>query len=123
MTGQEPLAVVTAALEECRALIPEEQARAVLEALQGAFVPPPPGDDRERLPDDVLAVALPGLRPYLSTACEVALVLDSAAHGLHRHRREELLGWADRMHRRCRVAHAFTMRRCACAHHEAVEEA
>lgn len=78
------------------------------------WTPPPPGDTREQLPDDVLALI--ETRPYTSTACETAQALTEAA-ATHADRAGGLTVWADRMHRRCRRNHKFTGRLCDCPCH------
>lgn len=89
------------------------EADAVLAVLQGAYVPPPPGSDRDKLPDWVLdRVSLP---PYLSTGCQTAQGLEESA------RREspdaELVVWARRMHASCRQTRKQDMAPCTCPHH------
>ena len=82
-------------------------------AAVNAWTPPPPGDTREQLPDQVLDL-LPE-RPYLSTACETAQALEDAiaAHP----GRDDLPEWRDRMHARCRINHKFTGTLCGCGCH------
>ncbi|MWA08803.1 hypothetical protein [Streptomyces sp. BA2] len=78
------------------------------------WAPPPPGDTREQLPDDVLALI--ETRPYTSTACETAGLLTEAG-AVHTYRAGELEAWADRMHQRCRRNQKFTGRLCDCTCH------
>lgn len=83
------------------------------------WTPPPPGDRREQLPDEILAlVQLPG---YVSTACETALLLKDAAITAAREDRDadvdRLMEWADRLHQRCRLQQKFTGVGCQCNHH------
>lgn len=73
----------------------------------------PPGSRQEQLPADVLAL-LP-THPYLSTACDTAMLLD-AAH-VKQSAREDLAEHADRMHDRCRLNHKFTGANCICRCH------
>lgn len=80
-----------------------------------AWTPPPPGDRREQLPDHVLAL-IPA-RPYLSTACETAQDLETAA-GVHRGQASELAVWWERMHARCRTNQKFTGQLCVCGCHQ-----
>lgn len=82
-----------------------------LAAIQGAYVPPPPGSDRAALPGHILDLISAEVRPYLSTACEVAQALERQA--LERPN-VELLEWATRMHAQCRITHKYTMQPCAC---------
>ncbi|MFI8872434.1 hypothetical protein [Streptomyces sp. NPDC055243] len=78
------------------------------------WTPPPPGDTREQLPDDVLGLIR--VRPYTSTACETAQALTDAATA-HPGRAGELNVWAQRMHQRCRINHKYTGRLCDCRCH------
>ena len=80
-----------------------------------AWTPPPPGSDRDKLPDHVLAVV--DLGPYDSTACQMARALEAAA--LRRpDMAEELLQWAGRMHASCRLTRKQDMAPCQCPHHQ-----
>ncbi|MFJ3984381.1 hypothetical protein [Streptomyces fungicidicus] len=78
-----------------------------------AWTPPPPGDRREQLPDDILAL-IP-VRPYLSTACETGQALEDAiaAHP----GRDDLPLWRERLHARCRTNQKFTGALCGCGCH------
>ena len=76
--------------------------------------PPPPGDRREQLPDDVLALLVP--RSYKSTACETAQSLDVAITA--NPERNDLTLWRDRMHQRCRLQHKYTGVPCRCHCHQ-----
>ncbi|WP_093803963.1 hypothetical protein [Streptomyces sp. Wb2n-11] len=78
------------------------------------WTPPPPGSTAEQLPDDVLALLLPG-RYYLSTACQTSQYIDGAV--IRNPEREDLPGWSERMHARCRLNHKFTGTLCACHCH------
>jgi hypothetical protein len=78
------------------------------------WTPPPPGDTREQLPDDILAMIV--LPPYISTACEMERALQSAMVR-HPDRWDKLAMWRDRMHERCRLNHKFSGRLCACSRH------
>lgn len=77
------------------------------------WTPPPPGDRREQLPDDVIALLVP--RGYLSTACETARRLDVAI--IRNPNRADLPPWRDRMHQRCRLNHKYTGAACRCRCH------
>lgn len=79
------------------------------------WTPPPPGDRREQLPDDVLALLVPGT--YKSTACQTAL--DLAVAILAHPGRDDLVGWRDRMHARCRLQHKYLGLPCRCRCHRA----
>lgn len=83
------------------------------------WTPPPPGDRREQLPDEILALVQ--LPDYTSTACETALLLEDAAIRAARQDRDadvdRLMEWADRLHQRCRLQHKFTGVGCRCNHH------
>lgn len=84
-----------------------------LAAIQGAYVPPPPGDDRAALPDHLLAAIAPHTVPYVSSyeqiadACAAAgwETTDSAL-------RAELLEWAARMRASCRQTRKQDMAPC-----------
>lgn len=79
------------------------------------WTPPPPGSDRDKLPDHLLAVV--DLGPYDSTACQMARALEVAAV-----RRpdmaDELLQAAGRQHASCRLTRKQDMAPCSCVHHE-----
>lgn len=89
-------------------------AAAVMQVADRESPPPPPGDTREQIPADILALIVP--RRYLSTACEAAQALESAKIR-HPDRRGELDLWRERMHNRCRINNKFTSLLCACPHH------
>ncbi|MGY0065173.1 hypothetical protein ACWY4P_53635 (plasmid) [Streptomyces sp. LZ34] len=89
---------------------------AVLGVVQSSYVPPPPGSDRDKLPDRLLAVIEMG--PYLSTACETAHALEWAMRS-YTHRRAELAEWAQREHASCRLTRKQDMAPCRCPHHQA----
>ena len=84
--------------------------RAEAEDATPAWTPPPPGDTREQLPDEVLAAIRPG--PYLSTACHAAFLCETTEPT------EVLEGWPQRLHARCRIHHQVTGRRCVCGGHD-----
>lgn len=78
------------------------------------WTPPPPGNAREQIPSDILdLIEVP---PYLSTACEVAQLLDGAINA-HPERADEIAAWRDRQHQRCRLNNKFTGQLCMCPHH------
>lgn len=119
------LEVVTAALEECRTLIPAVQAGHVLTAMQGLYVPPPPGSDRDKLPDRLLAVI--EMEPYLSTYCQTAAALEEAARTKGGTWEEPGLLYdvalaATRAHAACRLTRKQDMGGCVCPHHRPPEE-
>lgn len=78
------------------------------------WTPPPPGDRREQLPDDILAL-LPR-RVYVSTACETARDA-GVAMTRNPQRAQELGRLMMRMHKRCRVNHKFRGTICSCSCH------
>ncbi|MEU5772667.1 hypothetical protein ABZ819_05095 [Streptomyces venezuelae] len=78
------------------------------------WTPPPPGDTREQLPDNILQLI--DVPTYTSTACETAQAL-TAATTRHPEQAADLAGWADRMHQRCRRNHKFTGKLCRCGCH------
>jgi hypothetical protein len=79
------------------------------------WIPPPPGDRREQLPDHLLAAI--DIPPYTSTACQAAQLLAEAIPA-----RLDLAGelgeQADRLHRRCRINNKFTGALCDCGCHQ-----
>ncbi|QCX81206.1 hypothetical protein C9F11_38115 [Streptomyces sp. YIM 121038] len=80
------------------------------------WTPPPPGNPREQLPDNILALI--DIPLYLSTACEAAGRLTEAIE-IHPGRADELRQWADRMHAHCRINNKYTGQICQCPHHRA----
>jgi hypothetical protein len=92
------------------------EAEAVIAAIQDRYVPPPPGSDRDKLPDHVLAAIGPHLRPYLSTACETAQACHiAAARDLDLH--DELRDWERREHSACRLRRKQDVADCGCRCH------
>lgn len=73
--------------------------------------PPPPGDRRDQLPDHILSLL--ARRIYLSTACEMAKACTMAIVRYPEHEKE-LLAWAGRLHRRCRLNNKYSGELCAC---------
>lgn len=75
--------------------------------------PPPPGSTMRKLPAHILALIV--LRPYVSTACEMAQALESA---MVRHPDfvDELRMYRDLMHDYCRLNNKFSDVPCACPH-------
>lgn len=80
------------------------------------WMPPPPGDTREQLPDHLLALI--DMPSYLSTACEAAGALETAA-GTRREQAGELAAWQERLHARCRTNNKYTGQLCMCGCHKA----
>lgn len=78
------------------------------------WTPPPPGDTREQLPDNLLALI--DVPPYTSTACETAQALETAAE-TRGDQAAELAVWRDRLHTRCRINNKFTGALCNCGCH------
>ena len=98
----------------------DQSAPAATDAAEpAAWTPPPPGGQREQLPNHLLALIEPA--PYLSTACQTADLLACAAcfpgSGVPRPQYDELLEHAERLHQRCRLNHKFTGQSCACPCH------
>jgi len=75
----------------------------------------PPGDRREQIPAEVLALLSP--RSYLSTACDTARRVDAAT--IRYPERADLPAWVERLHARCRLTHKFTGTACYCRCHAA----
>ncbi|MFJ9633746.1 hypothetical protein ACIRU8_39240 [Streptomyces sp. NPDC101175] len=80
------------------------------------WTPPPPGDTREQLPDEILAAI--DSPPYTSTACEAAALCAEAMPG-RLDLADELGAAADQLHARCRLNNKFTGRLCVCGCHTA----
>lgn len=112
----DPLTVITGVLEDCRTLIPAVQARHVLAALQGLYVPPPPGSDRDALPPHLRPLIAPHMPPYESTACQTERACRAAAEE-HPQHAAELLAWADREHLACRRTRKQDMAECSAPCH------
>lgn len=85
-------------------------------AIQGAYVPPPPGSDRDALPGGLRALVAPHLTDYLSTACETASACKFAAED-NPDRSDELRTWGQREHASCRQTRKQDMAACACPCH------
>lgn len=79
------------------------------------WTPPPPGDTREQLPDDILALL--DMPPYLSTACQTEGQLRRRIHQ-HGDPAGELATWAERLHARCRLNQKYTGQLCDCPAHQ-----
>lgn len=124
-----PLEAITAALEaadehschynegtDYRAL-----ATAVLAAVQGLYVPPPPGSDRDALPEHLRRLIEPQMPLYLSTGCETARACRLATEVFPDHA-DELRVWERRQHAACRITRKQDMARCQCDCHSAAKE-
>lgn len=82
---------------------------------QRLWLPPPPGDTREQLPEHILAMLAP--LTYLSTACEVAQMCELAI-GRYPEAEAELIHWATWLHkRRCRENNKYSGKLCVCPCH------
>lgn len=79
------------------------------------YMPPPPGSRRAVLPEHVLALI--HVWPYLSSACDTALMIHQVAH-----RHAELLCWVEPLHAMCRLTHKYTYAPCVCQCHRASSE-
>lgn len=80
------------------------------------YTPPPPGSDRDALPDELRALIAPHMRGYISTACETALALDRASTTRHP-AMVTLMEWERRQHAACRITRKQDMARCQCDCH------
>ncbi|MER6844803.1 hypothetical protein [Streptomyces platensis] len=69
----------------------------------------PPGSTSELLPPEILAAI--DVPPYLSTACDTALRVEPADV-------PDAMGWARRLHARCRLNNKFTGAPCPCTCHD-----
>lgn len=81
------------------------------------WTPPPPGDTREQLPDDLLTAISAVLGKYYSTACHTATACQAAAYQ-HTELADELRKQAERLHSRCRLNQKFTGQLCVCGCHD-----
>lgn len=91
-------------------------ADAALGAVQAAYVSPPPGSDRAKLPDHILAVI--DAAPYISSYEQIADALEAAIPA-HPELADELQLWADRMRDSCRQTRKQDMAPCAHLLHRA----
>jgi hypothetical protein len=121
VTAPDPLTVIARTLADCPHAHPATQAAAVLDALQGLYVPPPPGSDRDALPEHLRALIAPHMRPYVSTACETALACRLAAE-VHPEHAGELREWAQREDAACRQTRKQDMAACTGAGHTTPKE-
>lgn len=96
---------------DCEAL-----ARVAVVAIQGTYVPPPPGSDRDALPADLRRLIAPQMPPYTSTACQTAQACKLSAD-IFLTMAPELLHWAQREHASCRLTRKQDMQACVCACH------
>jgi hypothetical protein len=85
------------------------------------YTPPPPGSDRDALPEHLRALIAPHMRPYTSTACETARACRLAAEVHHDHA-DELRTWEQRQHAACRITRKQDMARCTCDCHTTPKE-
>ncbi len=81
------------------------------------YVPPPPGSDRDALPEHLRALIAPHMRDYVSTACETALALDRAST-IHHAAMVTLMQWETRQHATCRITRKQDMAKCQCDCHQ-----
>ncbi|WUH94579.1 hypothetical protein OG900_33485 [Streptomyces sp. NBC_00433] len=82
------------------------------------YAPPPPGSDRDALPEHLRALIAPHMRPYLGTGCETARACFLAAEAFPEHA-DELRAWGQREHASCRTTRKQDMARCQCDCHPA----
>lgn len=83
---------------------------------EDGYTPPPPGSDRDALPEDLRQLIAPHMRDYVSTACETALALDKAST-IHHAALDTLMDWETRQHASCRITRKQDMARCQCDCH------
>lgn len=77
------------------------------------YTPPPPGSDRDALPEHLRVLIAPHMRPYTSTACETAEACRLAA-AEHPEYADELRAWEAREHAACRITRKQDMASCDC---------
>lgn len=116
MTAPDPLTVIARTLADWPHTHPETQARHVLQALQGLYVPPPPGSDRDALPEHLRWRVSPYMGAYRSTGCWSGTACSAAALS-HPDLAEELAVWAERGHASCRRTRKQDMVTCTCPCH------
>lgn len=92
------------------------QASAALAAIREQYVPPPPGSDRDALPEHIRAAIGPHMPPYVSTAEQAADGCEAAA-AEHPELAGELRTWAGRMRDSCRATRKQDMAPCAHPQH------
>lgn len=85
------------------------------------YTPPPPGSDRDALPEHLRGLIAPHMRPYTSTACETAEACRLAGE-VHRNHADELRAWETREHAACRVTRKQDMASCDCRCHTTPKE-
>jgi len=95
--------------------------QAAVEAMQATYTPPPPGSDRDALPEHLRGLIWPHMRPYLSTACETADACRLAAAEYPEYA-DELRAWETREHAACRVTRKQDMASCDCRCHTTPKE-
>lgn len=82
------------------------------------YTPPPPGSDRDALPENLRRLITADMAPYISTACETAWACGHAAE-THPDHADELRTWERRQHAACRITRKQDMARCGCDCHPA----
>lgn len=96
------------------------EADAVLAAIQGLYVPPPPGSDRDALPEHLRRLIAPHMAPYISTACEAAWACGRATE-THPEHTADLQQWEQRQHASCRISRKQDLALCQCDCHTVTE--
>lgn len=80
------------------------------------YTPPPPGSDRDALPEHLRRLIHHRMTTYLSTACETADACHHAATTFPDHA-DELRQWEQREHASCRLTRKQDMATCVCECH------
>lgn len=80
------------------------------------YTPPPPGSDRDALPEHLRRLIAHRMTVYLSTACETAHACHHAAGTFPDHA-DELQQWEQREHAACRRTRKQDMAECVCDCH------
>lgn len=96
----------------------EHWAEAALAAIQGLYVPPPPGSDRDALPDWIVPLISAFVRPYTSTGCEAAQAIRRVISGRYSNQTAELAEWEQREHASCRLTRKQDLAKCICPCHQ-----
>lgn len=95
----------------------DEVAHVALATVRSAYVPPPSGSDRDKLPDDILSLIAPYMDEYVSTSCETAQAAQEALEVGFDADSHVLTPWINRMHSSCRLTRKQDMSPCVCPCH------
>lgn len=115
--GERPSVVFWASIQDAEQVHGHGGAsRIVWDDLEDGYTPPPPGSDRDALPDELRRLIEPQMRPYLSTACETARACQLSAE-VFPDQAGELQRWEERQHASCRLSRKQDLALCQCDCH------